>query len=238
MNESGSGAYFVRRRSRGGGSGKGKRAAGLFIAVLLVLTAAICLLVVFLPKITGGTAAVGAFGGKTFYFLSTGSYSVRDTALLAAQETTSRGGAGYIYNDGEYRIIAAVYSSEADARALASVNDGATYFGIDVSVPKDADENSVAAVAYLTGEWFDVVGRTADELQRGNITEAQAEHATASACARLCAVAESAGMPNLKSALYAAGEYSCPDKTAPLAYIRYVQVRAIAETVRALHTAG
>lgn len=230
-----SGAYFVRR---GRGGGRSKRAAGLLVAVLLVLTAAICLLVVFLPRLTKGSVAANAFGGRTFYFLSTGSYSVRDTALVAARDTSARGGAGYLYNDGEYRIIAAVYSSEADARALASVNDGATYFGIEIALPADADEGSIAAAKYLTGEWFDAVGRTADELQRGNMTQAQAEYAVQSACARLAEISQAAELSAFRAALVAACEYSCPTDMTPLAYIRRVHVRAIAEAACALYYSG
>lgn len=225
MSEYYSGAYFVRRR----GGAHGKRAAGVLIAVLLLLTAAICLLVVFLPKITSDESVPtgGGVTRKKFYILTTYVGSFRDDALLAAHDTSARGGAGYVYNDGEYKVVAAVYDSEADARALASVNDNAQYFEISIALPESTDDGTVGAVEYLAGEWFDSVRRAADDLQRGSITEAQAEYAARSVCAVLSQKSELAQNSAVRRALDAACEYDCPQSVTPLAYIRYIQVRAI-----------
>lgn len=231
MSEYHSGAYFVRR---GGRSGKGKRAAGILIAVLMLLTAAICLLVVFLPKLTAATVGADGFGGKRFYFLATGKYEDRSDALFASQDAINRGGAGYIYNDGAYNVIASVYDSESDAKALASVNENSYYF--EISVPKldTGNESDLAALKFLTGEWFSAVQTAADELQRGNATEAQAENAAVEACFKLSVFAESVGLPALGSALERASECECPKDMPLLAYLRYVHVRAISLVVKAL----
>lgn len=234
MSDYNSGAYFVRRgRGRGG---HGKRAAGVLIAVLLLLTAAICLLVVFLPKITGdeSVSVGGGFTRKKFYILTTYVGSVRDDALLAAHDASARGGAGYVYNDGEYKVVASVYDNESDARALASVNDGAQYFELSVSLPVDVDDGTVRAVEYLTGEWFVAVRRAADDLQRGSITEAQAEHAVRSVCRVLVQKTGDAQNSAISRALEYASEYDCPQNMAPLAYIRLVQVRAIISVCEAV----
>lgn len=235
MSEYHSGAYFVRRGRGGRGSGGGRRAAGALIAILLLLTAAICLLVVFLPRLTSASVSREGFGGKTFYFLAVGKYPLRDEAVLSVQDTTGRGGAGYIYNDGSYNVIAAVYDSEADAKALASVNAGSFYFAL--SVPKlNADAAfSVAALDYLANEWFSTLQSAADELQRGNTTEAQAERAAASVCAALRKLSENIETPALEYALESASEYDCPQNKSVLSYIHYVRVRGIALVAEAMN---
>ena len=224
MSEYHSGAYFV-RRSRGGRGGY--RAAGVLIVILLVLSAAICLLIVFLPRLTAVSAGKSGFGGKTFYLLAVGKHTARDGALLSVQDTVGRGGAGYIYNDGEYNVIAAVYDREADAKAISSINSGS--YCIELSVPRlDSDGASEnAALEFLTGEWFTSMQSAADGLQRGNITEAQAEKTAADLCSRLFLYADSVTLAPLKAAMLAASEYSCPQSTSVLSYIHYVHVRAI-----------
>lgn len=233
MSEYHSGAYFV-RRGRGHGGGGGWRAAGVLILVLAVLTAAICLLIFLLPRFSTVASGKPGFGGKTFYFLAVGKYSARDDALLSVRDTVLRGGAGYVYNDGEYNIIAAVYDRESDAKALVSVNAGS--FCVEFAVPRvDIDvaaDNS--ALEYLVTEWFADLQSAADELQRGTITEAQAEHAATTACSELCARAQAVTLSALKSALVASCEYSCPQSVSVLSYIRYVHVRAIVLTAEAL----
>ncbi len=98
-----SGAYLISRsrrtkstgRSGGGGgrrSGGGRGAAGLLILVLLLLTAGICALVIFLPRLTGEEKSdAKAFGGKTFYMLSTGESDDFQTAAAYAKDAAARG---------------------------------------------------------------------------------------------------------------------------------------------------
>lgn len=231
MSEYDSGAYFVRRggrrdRNRKRGGGRSRRAAGALITVLLLLTAAICALVAFLPRLSTVGAPAPNFKGKTFYMLATGRSTDREQSHVMAQYAVERGGAGYIYNDGEYKIIAAVYDKESDAKTLASVNENSYYFAL--TVPKcNVAETDARALEYLTGEWYDTVRSAASELQRGNIAESQAEHAVASACLRLKAFSGETSSVLLTAALDVASEYDCPDSYSILSYLHYVHVRAI-----------
>ena len=178
MSEYDSGAYFVRRGGRRNrnrnGSGRSRRAAGVLITVLLILTAAICALVALLPRLSTVGAPAPDFDGKTFYMLAIGRATDREQAQTMAQYAVERGGAGYIYNDGEYKIVAAVYDKESDAKTLTSVNENSYYF--ELTVPKcniaDADAR---ALRYLTGEWYDAVQTAASELQRGRSEEHTSE---------------------------------------------------------------
>lgn len=74
MTEYSSGAYIVSRKGRRGGRGRDprrrpNRAAGILVIVLLLLTAGICLLVVFLPEFKiSGVGGSADFSGKTFTF--------------------------------------------------------------------------------------------------------------------------------------------------------------------------
>ncbi|MCH5165571.1 MAG: hypothetical protein J1G01_04135 [Clostridiales bacterium] len=229
-------AYLVSRRYRSRSETryrkrKPRRAAGVLIAVLLLLTAGICLLVVFLPKMTASVGAAPVFKGKTFYMLATAKVSSRTEALIAAQSAAERGGGGYIYNDGEYRIIAAAYDRESDAKTLVSVNADSHYFAL--TVPSSSKSGDKRVLEYIVGDWFLTVTTAAAELDRGNITESAAEHAVAVACRKLCALADNAESAYLKHAVTGVCDIGIQTNRTVLSYIRYVQVAVLV----AAHTA-
>lgn len=239
MTEYSSGAYIVSRKDRRGKRNRDPRrrpgkAAGLLVIVLLLLTAGICLLVVFLPRIKfAGVSGAADFSGKTYYFLTTAKATDRLTAREHAQYAAERGGAGYIYNDGNYRIIAAAYERESDAKTLASVNADADYFAF--SLPSAAcDGGDKATLEYLAGELFTVCATAASELDRGNITEASAEYAVRAALDKLTALACSASSERIKTAAAECVLYEIPQGRSVLSYIRYVQVRALVRMRAAL----
>lgn len=231
-------AYIIERggrrssaRKRRGGAG---RAAGILIAVLLLLTAAICLLVVFLPRLNNGstTANASATVGKTYYFLCTTETDERLQAIASSQNASERGGAGYIYNDGKYKIIAAVYNKESDVKTLVTVNANSFYFSLDLAGGEYASGDK-AVLDYLSGEWFDTLSTVATELDRGNTTEAAAEYAVKAACDNLCDLALSANSEKLKNAIAACG-YSLPNTQTVLSYIRYIHVQYVVSVISAL----
>ncbi|MBD5132066.1 MAG: hypothetical protein HDT28_05710 [Clostridiales bacterium] len=232
-----SAAYFVPRKTSTRKSKRRRRshrAAGLLITVLLLLTAAICLLVFFLPRLPKAVTSSSshAFGGKTYFALAVGNTTTRQEALTFAEYAQERGGAGYIYNDGEYKIIAALYEREVDAKTLVSVNQNSFYFSL--SVPScDCEDGDKAALEYLTGEWFSTVNAAATELDRGNITEAAAELALDTANGKLKTLAHNAQNSRLKSALLAITERAL-DGFRVLSGIRYIQVFAIVTAGEAL----
>lgn len=236
MREYSEGAYFVSRKSRRP-SPHMRRGAGILVLVLILLTAGICLLVVFLPRLTVGVSSGADFSGKTFYFLTVGEYDGYSEAAIAARDTVSRGGAGYIHNDGKYKIVAAVYERETDAAALASVNDNAKYFALSLPAAK-LGEGDGAALKALSGEWFTAVFTAATELDRGNATEAAAEASVIAACRKLLQTSSKCGNAAVARAVESASDYSVIASERPtrstLSYLRYLSVRGIMRAAEAL----
>lgn len=234
MREDSSGVYIVSRRAaKRSYGGRRRGAVGVLVTVLLLLTAGICALVVILPRLDGaggGEASAPAFSGKSYYMLATCETDGYAEAAVAAQDASARGGAGYIYNNGKYHVVAAVYSREADAKTLASVNPDSHYFEVWLS-PTALTDAETAALEYLVGDWFDAVYTAATELDRGNATDAAADYAVMRACAELSRYAEPCG-ERLRRTLQAASEYDTVRSRSTLSYIRYITVRAIDLIIR------
>lgn len=235
-----SGAYLISRHNRPRREKQYKnrgprRAAGFLIAVLLLLTAGICLLVVFLPNLTKSTGSSSAvnFGGKTYYFLATAESTDRTYALTAAQAAAERGGAGYIFNNGNYHIVAAVYEREADVKTLVSVNDNSHY--LSLSIPAGVFQKGDKRVLdYLIGEWFQTVYTAATELDRGNITDSAAEHAVNGACKKLAELASGAETDALKNAVKSSCSFQIQGLRTVLSYVRYINASVIISVCEAL----
>lgn len=210
-----------------------KRAAGALIIVLLLLTAGICALVWLLPGLTQTVGGSPSFDGKTFYFLATAKTDERVQALTAAQAASDRGGAGYIYNDGDYRIVAAVYDRESDVKTLVSVNADSHYFALEY--PKlDCTDGERRVLEYLTGEWFSSVFAVVTELDRGNISDAAAEYTVFDCCRRLEKLARECADGALKSALLSSVDASAQGSRTTLSFLRLIHVRAILSAYVAL----
>lgn len=237
MKEYDSGAYLVSRNSykrvpKYNKPHRRKSAAGALIALLLVLTAGICALVFFLSE-TQPVDGTPVYVGKTFYFLAIAQETDRTEALKTAQYAMERGGAGYIYNDGSYRTVAAVYDREADVKTLVSVNSGSHYFELSLAQSAYADGER-AALEYLTGDWFTTVFTTVTELDRGNISDSAAEYAVRTALLKLRKCACDVENEYLRTIFETVCEYSIPQGRSVLSYIRYIHVRAIAEVASVL----
>ncbi|MCH5350909.1 MAG: hypothetical protein J1F39_02945 [Clostridiales bacterium] len=232
MAEYSSGAYFIKRKNGGGGRG-----AALLVIVLLVLTAGIILLAVFLPKKSEDgliSGAPPANSEKKFYYLVTGESGDITTALLLVQECSSRGGAGYLYNDGIFRSVAAVYDRESDVKELTEVNEGASYFSLAMPPCKLSGKDS-AALNYAFGEFNEALYNASRELDRGKMSDAAADFAVSSACRKLKALSLSMENAALARAFDIASEYDAVgDSRTLLSYIRFVQVRATVEVYYAL----
>lgn len=237
MREYESGAYIVSRRGgrRSGRNNKSPKrnrgAAGALVGALIFLTVAICLLVLFLPKLQGvGKTVSGkpSFGGKTYYALAMGKSTDYQTAAAFAQDTANRGGAGYLYNNGSYSAVAAVYERESDAKALSELNENSHYFSI--TIPKaECGAGDKKLLDYLCGDFFATVDRAATELDRGNADEASADYAAARAFAELMRYGQNAETSVLKAAIERTCDYDIASigGRSVLSYIRFTTVRVI-----------
>ena len=210
-------------RSRKSRTSPRRGGAGILIFVLLLLTAGICALVVLLPRFNGKTVQTG-FAGRSFYMLCTGEADELETALLLGKDTSDRGGAGYVFNDGKYKIVASAYAREADAKLLTGVNSDSTYF--EISFPKSGAVGDGAALAFFADEWFEKVSSAASDLERGTVTEAAAEFAVTSVSLKLVSLADKCESGALMRALRSATDAVSGSRTV-LSRIRYVQVRTL-----------
>ncbi len=202
------------------------------MTVLLVLTAGICLLAVFLPRMSEVSDSP-KFGGETFYFLATAETTERTTAYEGAQSAAARGGAGFVYNDGSYKVIAAAYRNEADAKSLAAVNDGA--FVVVFSIPPcSLGERDCATLEYVAGKFFDVMYDAATQLERGTMTDAAAELKAQAACRELVGLGDATESAALARAVVSSGEYNVPNGRTLSSYIRFLAVRALVNVADAL----
>ncbi len=72
------------------------------------------------PVSAAANAAVGTdfkLEGASFYAVQMGAFKSEDNARAEADAVRARGGAGYVFFDGElYRVLASAYASEAEAR--------------------------------------------------------------------------------------------------------------------------
>ncbi len=227
-----SGAYIISRQRKGGGRGRPPKRRGHGVAALIVLlmllTAGIVFLAVILPRLPSGsekTSSEKAFGGRTFYLLAVGEAEDYTEASIMANNAESRGGGGFIYNDGKYRIIAAAYAHEAEAKALAEVNEGAYY--IVLNIPETSNAADARVVNYICGEFFTQLSDAANALDRGTLTDAAADYIAYNATAHLNAILDGVS-PTLEFALedcldYAAGGGG----RTQLSYIRRATIKAL-----------
>lgn len=142
------------RRSARGKRRYARRGPGAISIILLAVCAAALLAV---------SAAWGNSGKKvpasTWYFLSAYTRSGGTEAAVSASDVRGEGGAGYIINDGAFRVIIAVYPGEADAKKVAARLDRETEI-IPLAIPA-----------------FDLGGIDEDERER--VKEALNVHSTA-----------------------------------------------------------
>lgn len=231
MKDNQSGAFIVsRRKPRDKSTSFAHKRIGGIIAALLFLSAVICTAVSLYPRLSKSSKVAVGFS-KTYYFLAVGEEQTRVQAQENAQYAKEHGGAGYIYNDGKYHIVAAVYERETDVKTLVSVNADSHYFALDFSVAAYGDGDK-RVLDYLTGEWFNTVFTAVTELDKGNIAESAAEHAVASAFDRLKKLAQDAETKAVNVVL-SSFVFDPPQTQSVLSYLRYVNVFVVAK----LHTA-
>ena len=56
--------------------------------------------------------------GSQWYALQLGAFENQESAVSLAEEYSRRGAAGYVWHDGRYRVLAAVYAAKEDAQTV------------------------------------------------------------------------------------------------------------------------
>ena len=136
--------YYPKKRKTG--KGKSKTIAVLGMILCFCATLLLC------DYFSGGyiladfDQSVNASEKSSYYCVQTGIYSDLKTAELYAENVKSRGGAGYVYYDGMYRVVASLYTGALQAKTVAEkmeqVGIDATVFSISHSPFSD---NSLSA---------------------------------------------------------------------------------------------
>lgn len=135
----------------------------------MILAFSACLAVIFLlARLNAGLAPSRKYvlvgGGETYYLLELARFDDRLSAEIYAETVRAKGGGGTVREDGGFRVFAACYLSEGDARAVAGgLNAGGEKVGVyrvTVSPAEVKKEGSRAAVAAV----FDLMDRTVSHL--------------------------------------------------------------------------
>ncbi len=179
------------RRDHGVSYGK-NLGRGLRIFLLLAVFAIIPIAVTyaFLSKTEAAAGKTYRVKAETRYFLVTGAYDVISDANLAAAVVKEKGGAGYIFNDGKFRIAAAVYNDKSTAEAVAAkqtieteiypITIAETSLGTDKAIA----ESLAAALNAYDGVFRDLTAVT-EEYEKGNSTDGALALAATNAAADL-----------------------------------------------------
>lgn len=157
-----------------------RRSGRILGAVVLLAVAAV--IGVFVWRHFAGSGIT--VKGRTFYAVYTSETSVESEAQSAAAVMKAAGGSGYIYNDGTYKIVAAVYpdASSADTVAERLTGEGMQAARLELEVPRmrlDFPDETVRArlgeaVYYTYGELYDLLYDMSVELDEQRLSESAA----------------------------------------------------------------
>ncbi|MDR2201196.1 MAG: hypothetical protein LBP26_00295 [Clostridiales bacterium] len=121
---------------------------------------------------------------REFYYVSVFRGGESGAARTAAEQNGRLGGAGYIINDGEFKVAAAVYAKKADAETVAArlLEAGYSASVLPLYAPgrKHADTKNgqtnakIKAYYSVIDEMFSRLDAAAAALERGESTEALA----------------------------------------------------------------
>lgn len=114
---------------------------------------------------------------KTFYAISCENFAKKDDAIAFAGTVASKGGAGFVYQSGDYYVLLSMYSSQVDAQSVKEKlkEDKIDAKIININIPKldikfsDSDKN----ISKLAGEFldcFEFLYDIAVKYDSGNLT--------------------------------------------------------------------
>lgn len=149
----------------------------IFLFVALLIFAVGIGVMIIVTRVTRDSIT---FALTDYYFVSVGTYTELSSVESASASLVVRGGAGYVINDGEFSLIAGVYSSESDASIVAS-NISSEYENVAVEkhtinmfrlvLAGEDDKAGIVMLYKYPYEIFDIVHRLSESLDRGEITE-------------------------------------------------------------------
>ena len=116
-----------------------------FVLVFSVVCVGLCVVVAGLLSsvitVSGGSVSAGTFSGFKVFAISLGEFASESSAQTLAQQTSQRGGAGFVYeSDNLYYVLASAYEEENDAKLVQkNLSEGGTtskIIEIEVSQPE------------------------------------------------------------------------------------------------------
>lgn len=169
--------HIIRKRRRSVRAPKGGKTgrSGRKFAVVAVLLSVILLFSVAFGA--GGSKTVVRVKRKEWYFVSVLTAADSGQANVKALDIRSRGGAGYIYNDGDFSVIASVYPTEREAKAVAVKQpDPATIIKIafsETEFPPGEYDAAVKAALALPADVVAMLTGAAYDFEKGNLSESE-----------------------------------------------------------------
>ncbi len=124
---------FISRRHRKNGKSS-RKVFGFFVFIaisIFIASVVFCMYSFFIEQ-----KDTVDFSAETWYFVIVSVPSDGEDAQIKATAIRTRGGAGYIINDGKYNIAASVYNRLADAESVCGRMDGAFVYEKKISAKK------------------------------------------------------------------------------------------------------
>ena len=109
---------------------KRQKSALPWLTALIFLLSLTALVLSFLPSKETSKITIGA---RSWYFVTVAEHTEIVKAEVEAALTREKGGAGYILNDGAYKVAVAVYASFSDAEKVAKKLDNATIKSVKIA---------------------------------------------------------------------------------------------------------
>lgn len=232
------------------------RRFGRIAGALILISAAVSIGIAVRILFFSGTVTIE---GRKFFAVYTAETSVESEASAASESVRNGGGSGYVYNDGTFKVFAAIYPDEESASTVASrlTANGTNAGYMVLTVPeiklKGYDDRTerlrlAETVYYAYGELYDELYELSIELDEKRLSEAAAVKLTAdyreSAAGRLDYVSErisvytrDATLVKLRNAYIKVTEAlsatSAADKTPPASRVKYA-ISEIVITMRSL----
>ncbi len=168
----------ARSEGRVGRGAGGRAAAAAIIASVVVL-----LIVSFAPR---GEKVVKT-ARRDWYMVTVTTTVDSSVASVKATEIRTRGGAGYILNDGEYRVAASVYRTEREARAVADKQPDraeiATVSFSSVKFPSPENVDAIVAALSFPEEAAVKLLSLGERFEKSSATESETDYEISSLAA-------------------------------------------------------